>query len=216
MSFFSELSPELSQQSPKELMDWFADSAPNGKECDPDHELLLEEVAVHLAQTGSAGFDFLLSQLAGADEPHGLAILVGLSYTDEKLSSKKRAKVEESVRACLDDNRPLIVARAIDTLRHLGCKVARKDVLKFRKHKSPYVVGSLLRFMAAHFPQDAISLLEEALDSPEPIVRENAVDELDELGHRPALAKIKRLLKDESKDVRQAARTAVKHLESRD
>jgi hypothetical protein len=37
---------------------------------------------------------------------------------------------------------------------------------------------------------------------------------LDEMNYAPALAKIKRLLADPDKDVRQAARTAVEHLEN--
>ena len=60
----------------------------------------------------------------------------------------------------------------------------------------------------------AMPLLEKALKAEEPIVRQNAVDELDEMNHRPALEKIKRLLRDPDKDVRQAARTAVAHLEN--
>ena len=57
-------------------------------------------------------------------------------------------------------------------------------------------------------------MLERALHSKEPVVRQNAVDELDEMNYTPALAKIKRLLADPDKDVRQAASTAVAHLEN--
>jgi HEAT repeat protein len=76
------------------------------------------------------------------------------------------------------------------------------------------VVGSALRFFARCDPVRAVPLLEKALKAEEPIVRQNAVDELDEMNHRPALEKIKRLLRDPDKDVRQAARTAVAHLEN--
>jgi HEAT repeat protein len=52
-----------------------------------------------------------------------------------------------------------------------------------------------------------------ALTSKEPIVRQNAVDELDELNFSQALPAIKRLLRDKDRSVRQAARTAVRNLE---
>jgi HEAT repeat protein len=76
------------------------------------------------------------------------------------------------------------------------------------------VVGSALRFFARCDPVRAVPLLEKALKAEEPIVRQNAVDELDEMNHTPALEKIQRLLRDPDKDVRQAARTAVEHLEN--
>ena len=40
------------------------------------------------------------------------------------------------------------------------------------------------------------------------------LDELDEMNYQPALKKIKRLLQDPNEDVRQAACTAVAHLEN--
>jgi hypothetical protein len=211
MSLFPKLSPELRGKTPQELMRWFAD--PDNVEDPEDRETLLEEAAVHLAETGGAGIDFLLSSARAADDLQMRAILLGLSFIGENVPAPKRAEVQQAVTGFLHDARPMIVAGAVEALNHLGAKGARAEILALLKHSSSEVVGSVLRFMAHHFPKDAVPLLEEALDSPEPLVRENAVDELDELGYTPALPKIKKLLKDKNKDVRQAARAAVKNLE---
>ncbi len=213
MAFFSELSPELSAKTPQELMRWFVDPK-NAQEVDPeDREMLLEEVAVHLAESGGAGIDFLLANAGAADDLQMRAILLGLSFAGESVPASKQAEIHQAVVGFLQDARPLIVAGAVEALNHLGGKEARAEILALLTHSSPDVVGSVLRFMAHLFPRDAVPILEEALDSPAPLVRENAIDELDELGYTPALAKIKKLLKDKNKDVRQAARAAVKNLE---
>lgn len=54
----------------------------------------------------------------------------------------------------------------------------------------------------------------KALKSPEPIVRQNALDELDELECKEALPCIAGLLDDPDEGVREAAHWAVGHLES--
>jgi HEAT repeat protein len=211
MSLFPKLSPELRGKSPQELMRWFAD--PDNVEDPEDREMLLEEAAVHLAESGVAGIDFLLSSAAAADELQMRAILLGLSFADETAPPPKRAQVLKAVTGFLQDARPMTVAGAVEALNHLGCKEARGEIVALLKHSSSEVVGSVLRFMAHHFPKEAVPLLEDALESPHSLVRENAVDELEELGYTPALPKIKKLLKDKNKDVRQAARAAVKNLE---
>jgi HEAT repeat protein len=213
MSFSSDLSPELRGKTPPELMRWFAD--PDGaNDLEPeDREILLEEAAVHLAERGGAGIDFLLASTRAADDLQMRAILLGLSFTGENIAAPKKAEVHKAVIGFLHDARPMIAAGAVEALNHLGCREARAEILTLLKHSSPDVVGSVLRFMAHLFPKEAVPLLEEALDSPEPLLRENAIDELDELGYTPALPKIKTLLKDRNKDVRQAARAAVKNLE---
>jgi len=94
-----------------------------------------------------------------------------------------------------------------------GCKSARPAILNLRDHPSPYVLGAVLRYMRQLFPRAAKSMLVQALKSADPIVRQNGIDELDELGCVEALPTIKRLIRDKDRDVRQAARSAVKNLE---
>ena len=215
MSFFSNLSPELSRWTTRELMQWFADPSNLSAWPADDWDLLLDEVAVRIAEEGGAdGIHFLLSNLRNAAEPHAKADLLGLSFAAEALTAQQQDEVMAALGGLLDDPRPLVVARAIDCHRHLGVTETRSDIRRLLSHPSPYVVGSVLRFMARHHPDEAIPLLERSLDSPEPIVRENAIDELDELGRVTALPRIKALLNDSDKNVRQAARTAVASLEA--
>jgi HEAT repeat protein len=204
--------PELRRHSPKELPRFFMDGhEPEVSEDERDH--WLQEVAIQITKTGARGIDFLLSCVPVADETRLRAILLALSMVVKRLSAQKRRTICALALALLDDERPVIVAEAVDTLRSLGCVAAETAVNPLLKHPSPYVVGSALRFFAHHDPEKAVPLLEKALKSPEPIVRQNAVDELDDMNYKPALPKIRRLLQDPDKDVRQAACAAVAHLE---
>ena len=204
----------LHRGEPKELQTLFLD---DGK--DPMHEderePKLQELAIKIARTGARGVDFLVSCISQADELRLRAILLAFSFVAKKLSSRKRASICELASKLLHDNRPLVVAEAVDTMSSLGCQAASDSILPLLKHSSPYVVGSALRYFARCNPQKALPLLEKALRDKEPIVRQNAVDELDEMDYTPALPKIKRLLHDPDDDVRQAAQTAVAHLENR-
>jgi HEAT repeat protein len=178
-----------------------------------ERDLWLQEVAVQIARTGTGGVKFLLAFVPYADASQLRAILVALSLSGKKLLASQRAEVCDLGRRLLKDRRALVVAEAVDTLNHLECREAEKAVAPLLQHASPYVVGSALRFFARLVPEKAGSLLKKALKSPEPIVRQNAIDELDELQCRDALTRIRRLLDDPDDDVRQAAETAVAHLE---
>jgi vesicle coat complex subunit len=108
----------------------------------------------------------------------------------------------------------MVVAEAVDLLNQLNDSKPRTAILRLIRHDSPYVVGAVLRYMARQYPHEAVSILHKALASKEPIVRQNAIDELDDLNCKEALPAIKRLLRDPDKHVRQAARSAVKNLDS--
>jgi hypothetical protein len=178
-----------------------------------EKELWLQEAAVNIARAGAWGINFLLAFVPYADELRLRAVLLGLSLVSAKLSARQRTAVEGTARQLLDDPRAMVVAEAVDTLSSLRCREATTLVTPMLQHTSPYVVGSALRFFAHCAPEQAVPLLKKALKSKEPIVRQNAVDELDDMNYTPALAKIRRLLKDPDQYVRQAARTAVAHLE---
>jgi HEAT repeats len=177
-----------------------------------DEELWVQEVAVQIAESGPSGVRFLISSVPNAAEWRLRAILLGLSAV-KKPSARLRNEICDTAKQFLHDDRPTIVAEAVDLLCSLDCTDAQEVIMSLRRHPSPYVVGSVLRYMARHFPETAIPLLEKALASKQSVVRQNAIDELDELNCVQALPNIKRLLRDKNPDVRQAARTAVKNLE---
>jgi HEAT repeat protein len=204
--------PQLDRHGPVELRALFVDERAADVPED-ERALWLDEVAVHIARTDPKGVDFLLSCVRDADEMRLRSILLAMSFVEQELSPRKRARICELARGLLNDDRPMVVAEAVDTLTKFACLAAMGAVTALLRHPSPYVVGSALRFFARRDPEKAVPLLEKALTSEEPIVRENAVDELDEMNYTPALPKIKRLLRDPDGDVRQAARTAVEHLE---
>jgi HEAT repeat protein len=210
MPFF----PELGRRPAKELMGCFLDHVCEKEVPREEWEEWLAEVAMHLAQSGPAGVKFLLAHIPDVDEKRLRAILVGLPFARQKLSARLRTEICKQARNLLGDDRPLIVAEAVDDLWLLNCPEAKADVLRLLYHPSPYVVGSALRFLARLFPEQAAPILEQALDAADPIVRQNAIDALDDLQYVPALSKIKRLVKDTNADVRQAARTAVSNLEA--
>jgi HEAT repeat protein len=180
-----------------------------------EYALWLQELAIAIAKAGPEETKWLLAFARYADELRLRAILVAMTCVAEELSEQQREYLCELARQLLADKRPMVVAEAIDTLRLLGCRRAKDRIAALGRHSSPYVRGSVLRYFARHHSKEAVPLLERALNSKEPVVRQNAVDELDEMNYTPALAKIKRLLEDPDKDVRQAARTAVEHLENR-
>jgi hypothetical protein len=207
------LFPELSHRPAKELMRWFSEPDHDKEVPDGDLELWLGEVASRIAKNGIKGVDFLLSCIPSADDFRLRSILVSLSLVENQLSSRKRGTVCTRIRPFLYDARPIIVAETVDALSHLSCPGTKHGILPLLNHSSPYVVGSVLRFLARHFPEEAVPLLEQALDSEDPIIRQNGIDELDDLHYLPALPRIRQLLKDDNKYVREAAITAVMHLE---
>jgi len=179
-----------------------------------EYESRIQELALAIAQTGREGTDSLLAFTPYADEMRLRAILVAVGCVKQALSEQQRQYVVALARRLLSDKRPMIVAEAVDTLTALDYRKAKKLIAGLYRHSSPYVRGSVLRYFARQHPKEAIPLLERALNSKQAIVRQNAVDELEEMNYAPVVAKIKVLLADPDKDVRQAAKTAVENLEN--
>jgi hypothetical protein len=204
--------PELVQQESEKLQHWFLDPSKANKVPKEDRPLWLEEISARIAKTGTKGVDFLLNHVNGQDEARTRAILIALSLR-KNFSDRMRTRICDCVQTFLLDSRPLVVAEAIDTLRLLQCETSLGPIVWLINHPSPYVVGSVLRFLASHLRDKAAPILEFALKSGEPIVRQNAIDELDDLSYTPALPKIRELLTDPDANVRLAALTAVKNLE---
>ncbi len=167
-----------------------------------------DELAALIREKGEAGITFLFGEISKANTERLGAILFFLPPQDHPL-------LQDTLRSYLHDERPHVVARAIDGLRRQGEKDSINEVLSLRAHPSPYVRGSVLRFISELYPESAPSLLLEALQDPHYIVRENAIDELDRLGVVEAISSIRPLLADPHPDTRQAAETAIQNLEER-
>jgi HEAT repeat protein len=209
------LFPELAARPLEDLTRAFA-SGPAPADSVPEEEvpLWLDEVAVALAARGQEGLDALLQRLPATDEPRLRAALLALSFLPEEVKEKNRAGLEGLLLPLLQDPRPDVVAAAVDALTEVGGEAAGERVLPLLEHPAAEVVSSALRFLARRAPLEVSKpALLRALESPESLVRENAADELDDLGCVEALPRLRRLLDDEDEDVRQAARTAVSHLE---
>jgi len=206
--------PELDRQSVDEWMRGFVD--PRQVKAMPAEEraLWLQEVATCIGGAGTKGITYLLSCISGADALRLRAIFLGVSFPNNRLSARKRDEIRVRLTPFLDDARALVVADAIDALRRLECREVLEQIRSLRNHRSPFVVGSVLRFLAWCAPDQAVPILEQALESSKYIVRQNAVDELDDLECVSALPRIRRLLDDPHKHVRQAALTAVRNLET--
>ncbi len=173
-----------------------------------DPFLYYSEVAASIGTKGEEGIKFLYKQIKKADTPR----LVGIIFA---LSQEQQDSIELLNMLCgyLNDQRAMVVAEAIDGLRRLGAQDCVNKILGLRSSPSPYVRGSVLRFMARLYPEKAINILIEALNDQDFIVRENAADELGELEVVSAIPLLRPLLADSHPDVRSAAQTAIEMLQ---
>jgi hypothetical protein len=210
MAFF----PELQERTLQELLADF-DSDPSRTHGVPEDEHLLwfMEVARLLAESGELGVNLLIERIPAAEGERLRAILFGLSFANRELLERLLPRIRPVLLSYLGDQRPMLVTEAIGSLSCLGCAEDVDRILPLLHHDSPYVVGSALRFLSRHYPERAKPLLLQSLQSAESIIRQNAIDELDNLQCVEALPQLQPLLDDEDADVRQAAETAVANLE---
>lgn len=167
-----------------------------------------QEVANLIGAQGEAGIAFLRREIEKADAARLRGILFAL--TEARLDNPE---FRDLLHSYLQDERPMIVMEAVDSLRMLGDKDSVEQVLALLQHPSPYVRGNVLRYMRCLYPNKALPLLIEALKDPNYIVREIAADELGELYEVEAIPYLRPLLDDSEADVRQAAQTAIEMLE---
>src|SRR5258707_14386289 len=90
----------------------------------------------------------------------------------------------------LNDSDPLIIAEAVEGLRHLGAKDFLNQISELSNHHSPVVRASVLRYKAKLWPEQAFQMLIQAVSDGDFIVRESAIDELAELGRPEAIPHI--------------------------
>lgn len=177
-------------------------------EYDGDYSTFYDEVAQSMVAQGTPGLSYLrkVVQEDRMDVPQLRAAIWILGLQEE--DPWYRGKLE----TLLHDSRELIVAEAVDGLARIKARDLCEKILQLFVHPSPYVRGSVLRYMSKLFPSDAPPMLIAALKDPHYIVRENAIDELDDLEYYQALPDILPFLHDEHEDVRQAVETAVENL----
>ncbi len=202
MSFY----PELDHLTLKELIECFQGQPFEGE----DPSIYYLELTILIKNQGDAGIDYLYRAIDKADVQRVRGIIFAL--TD---SSLEREKLLSLLLKYLENQHSLISAEAIDGLRRLEEKNAINQVLAMLGHSSPYIRGSVLRFVAKLHPDKALPILLDKLKDPHYIVRENAVDELDELGIPSLVTYLEPLLLDNHPDVKQAAQTAILNLLNR-
>lgn len=184
-----------------ELIDAFRGPPPEG---DDYAAAYYDEVASLIRAQGEAGIEFLFDVGVHGTGDRLASLLVGLSPLRSNAS-----RLKDMLRRHLCDDHPRVVMAAIDGLRHQGEGGAIDEVLKLRDHPSPYVRGSVLRYVGRFAPDAATPMLIAALDDADPIVRGTAIDELDELGVGDAMVLLCPLLADPDPDVRHAAQLAL-------
>jgi HEAT repeat protein len=204
------LFPELESFGNDRLQESFLNGSE--RDCVQESELWLQEVAVRIAQTGDNGLEFLLRDVLSLDSLRLRAVLISLCFLPDAVRARNKARLEALLLSLLETTEDSVVAEAIEALRCLGNADVLDRIMPLLSHQSPYVVGSALRYVGRLYPSIAKPLVSDALGSRSAIVRQAAIDELDELGCADMIPAIRRLFDDDDKDVRAAARTAVKNL----
>jgi HEAT repeats len=161
-----------------------------------------DELAFLICKSAS-GVTALIKEISSSDLPRLSAIL---NHLPPNLSAIRTLDY-------LQDDRPLIVARAIDRLQVEGADVL-EQVLSLKSHPSALVRSAVLRFVSKQTPQSAPPLLIDALQDPDYLVRMSAVDELDELPYVEAIPYIQPLVSDPHHYVQEAAVSAIENLSS--
>ncbi len=199
--------PELDKLNLPELIACFQKTPP---EEESETSIYFEEVALLIRQQSKAGIDFLFEEIDKTNSAIRLrAIIFALTFPPPVENSA----LKNIVISYLSDERPLLVAEAVNGLAFLGATDTADAVLPLRTHPNPYIKGSVLRFISRLFPKEAPPILLEALQDPHYIVKETAIDKLDDLGVIEAIPYIRPFLSDPHPDVVEAAQTAISNLE---
>ena len=194
----------------QDLSRQFEGDSPDGESYS---DFFYQKIVDEIVNFGNQGIAYLKHELiTQQNHPSRLrAILFGLGQISPK-TLKERNDLNKILLNYLNNPFPHVVSEAIDSLAALHLVQSTDRVLSLNQHDSPYVRGSILRFMAKLHPDKAIPLLLESLESKDAIVRENAIDELDELNIKEAIPYLSKLVNDSDTNVRQAAQTALENL----
>jgi len=170
------------------------------------------EVGLLLARSGQEGAHFLFAQIE-RDKKRKIptsklrGVLFGLSQLPDAHDATSTIFL-----LYLHDKRPLIVADALDCLRHGNIILPLSTLVRYVEATSAYVKGAALRYISHLYPKLAKEYLLPALHDAHYIVRENAVDELAELNDPQFIPYIQPLVQDPHPHVRQAAQTTIADL----
>lgn len=165
------------------------------------------DIGYRIGKHDERGVAFLLDERARVEHEESLlrGVLCGLSC--ERI---RYPDVRPVFYGYLSDARDVIMVDAIAGLGLYGDKRALSAVIALRGHPSGMVRGAVLRYLQDCYSKDAVPAALAALNDPHPVVRESAIDVLDELlvaGHY--LDRIRPFLEDPDKDVRAAAAWAI-------
>ncbi|TLF96654.1 hypothetical protein FEK35_28310 [Nocardia cyriacigeorgica] len=185
-----------------DLVDWFA--------VEDEYDDYYEAVAEELYRQGQAGIEVLGQELVGRRVPQLRAALTVLA-----LHQGEDPAFVDAVRTLVGGSEPVVVADAIRILGSLGATDMSQAVRRMSDHQAPIVRAAVLDYLARAEPESARPALIQGLGDSDYIVRETAVDALDDLGATDAISAIEVLLDDPHEDVRLAARTAVDNLRDR-
>lgn len=194
---------ELDELSLEDLIQRFRAPA-----AEPDDALYYGELAVRIQAFGEPGLEFLVAERPAIehDEDRLRALILGLTY-----ERRDDPTVSGLLLAYVEDSRPLVVMDAIDALRYWRVQDAWEQVNALAQHPSPYVRGGVARYMAGLFPNETETreLLLASLRDESFIVRESAVDAIDDEDIADLLPDVRPLLEDPHPHVRGAARWAL-------
>ncbi|WP_169811844.1 HEAT repeat domain-containing protein [Nocardia grenadensis] len=169
-----------------------------------------EAVARELYEQGEPGIEVLTQELDGRRIPQLRAALTVLA-----MHQGSAPAFVEKLKLLAGDSEPVIAGDAIRLLGSLGVTELGERIRGMGNHPSPFVRASVLDYLARAEPESAYAALVQGLRDSDYVVRETAVDALDDLDSTEAIALIEPLLEDSHEDVRQAARTAVDNLRER-
>lgn len=160
-------------------------------------------IACNLAQQYRSQLENLLHVLTGT---RLRAAICGLG-----IASIESDKIDNLLAPFLNHSDDLVISAAIDALRRAG-KSNWSLIEPLLRHQSPYVRGAALRYCKAKLGAGAASWLLEGFKDPDPIVRENALDEIEDIVDKSMMSIIETMLVDSSASVREAARTLLSNI----
>jgi hypothetical protein len=195
----------------------------HGPNPEGDGYIYYDEVAIKIREKGKIGNRWLtrtLKIMDDSDEERLRAVLLALRFSHDSefggivpLASSQKRAFSARLLAYLDDERPFIVGDTIEALRCIRAKDALDRVLRLRDYPHYYVRCQVLSYMQALHHEISFPILTEALKDEEYWVREEACDQLSELGNADALPYLRSLLIDSSPYVQQAAKNAIESIE---
>lgn len=204
---------ELEGLNLPQLLELWKLNSPDGKEYENSY---FQELANKICATGNEGIQTILSFLQEnisdiSESVRASSSILGLSSYPEVLEQN-----ENLFSFALDHPTECIQFSAITFYLDQNIKIGKERILQKITHQSPYVRSGVLRYMSRFYTPEAHQLLIDALKDPSYIVRESAVDELDESDHGFEAGTLKEILQplinDPHPHVRQAVITALSNL----